>query len=181
MPRLLGYFRILLICCSIAFLAAAQKAAAGEGHAMEPFVVKAPKEKTPAKDFRLKDIAGNEVTLESFKGKVVILHFWASWCEPCKIEFPALKRLSELFRDKGLVVVGISEDSRERTIPFVKERGVAFPILFDQYGGVMRDYRVSVIPVSVIVNRDGSVEGTLVGPREYDSREAIEYFERITK
>ncbi len=109
------------------------------------------------------------------------MHFWASWCDPCKKEFPALSALASEFGPRGLVVLGVAEDSRSRVEEFLKDNKAHFPILFDQYGSVMRDYRVSLLPVTVIIGRDGSVEGTLVGPREYGSAAAREYFEKILK
>jgi peroxiredoxin len=162
-------------------LAAAPAAAGQEHHALQPFSVQSAKEARRAADFSLKDIDGRKRTLAEFSGKVIILHFWASWCEPCKMEFPALSKLASEFGHRGLVVVAIAGDSRERVNEFLKENRVHFPVLIDQYGSAMRDYRVSLIPVSVIVGKDGQVIGSLLGPRDYESDAAREYFEKILK
>ncbi|CAG1002069.1 glutathione peroxidase [Methylophilaceae bacterium] len=178
MPRLSGFFKSIFI---LLLLAAAPAAAGQEHHSLQPFSVQPLKERGRAADFSLKDMEGRKRTLGEFRGKVLLVHFWASWCEPCKKEFPALSALASEFGPKGLVVLGVAEDSRERVEAFMKENRAGFPILFDQYGSVMRDYRVSLIPVSVIVGKDGFIEGTLLGPREYGSPEAHEYFEKILK
>lgn len=177
MRPLSGCFKLLIFL----FLLAAAPAAAGQEHLLQPFSVQPVKEKGRAADFSLMDLEGRRRTLDEFRGKVLLVHFWASWCDPCKKEFPALSRLAIEFGPKGLVVLGVAEDSRERVEAFLKENRTLFPILFDQYGSVMRDYRVSLIPVSVIVGKDGLIEGTLVGPRDYGSSAAREYFEKILK
>lgn len=177
MRQLSGCFKFFMLL----FLLAAAPAAAGQEHTLLPFSVQPVKEKGRAADFSLRDMEGRSRTLGEFRGKVLLVHFWASWCDPCKKEFPALSALASEFAEKGLVVLGVAEDSRERVEAFLKENGAAFTILLDQYGSVMRDYRVSLIPVSVIVGRDGLIEGTLLGPRDYGSGEAREYFEKILK
>lgn len=176
MRPLSGFFKLFIFL----FLLAAEPLAAGQEHVMQPFSVQPVKE-SRASGFTLMDTEGKKRTLEEFKGKVLLVHFWASWCDPCKKEFPALSRLATEFGPKGLVVLGVAEDSRERVEAFLKENRAGFPILFDQYGSVMRDYRVSLIPVSVIVGKDGLIEGTLLGPRDYESDAARDYFEKILK
>lgn len=166
---------------SLLLLVAAQ-AAAGQGHhQLQPFSVQPAKDAEEAADFALIDMEGKERRLAEFDGKVLLIHFWASWCEPCRLEFPALSRLAADLSGRGFAVVAIAGDSRDRVEGFLKENRANFPVLIDQYGSVMRKYRVSLIPVSVIVGRDGLVQGTLVGPRDYGSGEARAYFEKILK
>jgi len=163
----------------LSLLLAAAPLAAGQGHALQPFSVQPAGQKAAAPEFSLKDLEGRERSLHEFRGSVLLVHFWASWCDPCKKEFPALSALATEFAPKGLVVLGVAEDSRSRVEKFLEENKADFPVLFDQYGSVMRDYRVSLIPVTVIIGRDGSIVGSLVGPREYGSEAAREYFEKI--
>lgn len=152
-----------------------------EKSAQAAFNVKSPLKKTQAAVFELKDLSGKMRSVGEFKGKVILLHFWASWCEPCKLEFPAFQRLSERFKDRGFAVIAVSEDSLERTMGFIKEHQADFPVLIDQYGGVMRNYKMTLIPASVVIGKDGTVQGTLVGPQDYNSMEAVEYFEKLMK
>lgn len=129
----------------------------------------------PAPDLSLSDLNGETRSLEDFRGSTVLLHFWASWCEPCREEFPALKDLWKSLGGEDFVILAVAEDSAERIRPYVEEHGVEFPVLIDQYGGVMRAYGVSVIPVSVVIDRDGMIRAVLVGPRDYSSAEARKF------
>lgn len=158
---------------------ASAQAREGQWHAPQPFSVQVAKERVRAPDFAIRDLSGKVRSLEEFRGKVVLIHFWASWCDPCKQEFPALSSLASEFGPAGLVVLGVAEDSRERVEAFLEENRAGFPILIDQYGSVMRDYRAGVIPVSVIVGKDGRIIGTLVGPHDYASDQAREYFKKM--
>ena len=135
-----------------------------------------------APDFSLEDLNGKTRSLADFRGRTVLLHFWASWCEPCREEFPALEGLWRSMGGggNGLVILAVAEDSAERVAPFVEEHGVEFPVLIDQYGGVMRDYGVRVIPVSVVIDGDGMIKAVLVGPRDYSSAGAREFLKGIS-
>lgn len=138
-----------------------------------------PDEPALAPSFTLEDMDGRRRSVEEFRGRVVFLRFWATWCGPCKEELPAVKALWEEYSDRGLTVVGVAEDSRARVEPFVKDYGMRFPVLLDPYGKVMREYGVRVIPVTVIIDRDGFVLGRIVGGRDYKSPEAREYIEGL--
>ena len=134
---------------------------------------------SPVPDLTLPDASGAVHHLTDFKGQVVLIDFWASWCVPCKTEFPALNRLWKEHGGADLVILAVAEDSAERVAPFVKDHGVEFPVLIDQYGGAMRAYGVSVIPVSVVVDRAGMIRAVMVGPRDYGSPEAVRFFDEI--
>lgn len=150
-------------------------------HILLPFIVQPSNESNTSPDFRLKDLDGIERSLSEFKGKTVLLHFWASWCEPCREEFPALSKLAADFRDKGLVVIGVAVDSRKRVMEFLEKSPAGFPVLIDQYGEAKKSYRVGVIPMSVIIGKSGRVEGVLAGPRDYGSPAAMEFFDTSLK
>lgn len=148
--------------------------------AVSGFTAKTVEGKKFAPDFRLPDLEGRERGLDEFRGKTILLHFWASWCEPCKAEFPALVRLSERLGER-LAVIGIAQDSIERALPFAKSHGARFPILIDRFGSSMRAYNVKLIPVSILIGEDGTIQAAFIGPQAYDSVEAIEFFEKILK
>lgn len=106
----------------------------------------------------LKDTGGRTVRLADFRGKVVILDFWATWCPPCRQEIPGLVALQAKYGSKGLVVVGVSMDEETAVVvPFVKKFGINYPVVFGNaltavmYGGV------EVIPTTFIIGRDGKV------------------------
>ncbi len=84
----------------------------------------------PAPIFALPDINGKKVSLSDFKGKVVLINFWATWCGPCKAEMPSLNSLYSTFKNEGFVVLAVSIDTSEKPVKsFVSEKGIAFPVL----------------------------------------------------
>ena len=123
-----------------------------------------------APDFSLKDLSGKTVTLEQYRGKVVLLDFWATWCPPCRMTIPMLIELQDKYREKGLVILGISIDDPQQVADkdlryFVKMTKINYPVLrFNQK--VMKDYfegeRVSV-PTMFVVDRNGKIIDMIVG------------------
>ena len=126
-----------------------------------------PADARPAKlDFTLKDVEGRDVTLESFKGRVIVLDFWATWCGPCKVEIPHFIEFQQKYGSKGLQIVGISvDDPVDKLAPYVKDMGMNYPVLQglghdevqDAYGPILG------IPVSVMISRDGKICATHQG------------------
>jgi len=111
-------------------------------------------------NFTLKDVAGKDVKLSSYKGKVVLLNFWATWCGPCKIEIPWFNEFHQKYQGKGFVVLGISaDDTVEQLKPFVAQYKMAYPVLV----GLGRDDvqealgPVWGLPTTLLINREGKV------------------------
>ncbi len=121
-----------------------------------------------AASFELKTLNGGELRIEDLRGKFVLLHFWATWCEPCVKEMPALQRLSRALKGLPFEVVGIAADNRDATRKWVASHGIAFPVAIDQYGGVIRDYGVKTFPTSFLVGPDGEILERIDGPRDWD-------------
>lgn len=118
-------------------------------------------------NFTVKDMNGASVKLADYKGKVILVNFWATWCPPCKAELPGLIELYDQYKDKGLVVLGISGDDDAETLrAFASEWKIKYPMivgrdeteLLDAYGPIFG------YPISVIVGRDGALCGKHVGP-----------------
>jgi peroxiredoxin len=123
---------------------------------------------TPAIDFRLPALDGGEVSLSDFQGDWVILTFWASWCGPCKSEMPSLEALHRDRGDAGLAVIGVSLDNDlEAARTFVNDMDLTFPLLWDDTGGVGRDYRASAIPMSYLIDPTGGIVGVATGARDW--------------
>lgn len=126
-------------------------------------------------DFKLKDMNGVDVKLDSFKGKVILLNFWATWCGPCKAEIPSLVELQEQYAD-DLVVLGFSvDDTPEKMKPYAEEYKVNYPLLV---GNGREDVQNAFgpllgIPVSVIIGRDGTIakKHTGIATKEQFERE----------
>lgn len=119
----------------------------------------------PASDFALKMLDGGRVKLSDYRGKVVVLDFWATWCPPCRKELPNLQRLYEQNRGKGIVVLAINDESTRKVKDFLQKHSYSFPVLMDQSGSVHRLYAANTIPNVVVVDRNGTIVAHLVGLR----------------
>jgi len=112
----------------------------------------------------LKDLNGNTVTMDSFKGKVVFLDFWASWCGPCKEELPELELLYKKYAKDGFEVIGVSVDKSEsNAAEFLKKRPVSFTILTNIKGDVADAYGLPGMPTGYIIGKDGVIQHRHVG------------------
>jgi peroxiredoxin len=132
--------------------------------------------------FRLPLLTGGDATLDAWKGKVVILNFWATWCTPCTVEMPALEALWREYRDRGLVVVGVSVD-RGAPLPliepYLKNLGLTFPILLDPQMETANAWRVPGVPATFVIRPGGEVVGMAIGIREWNNKEMKALLERI--
>lgn len=120
----------------------------------------------PAPHFELKNLAGESIRLRDFKGKVVMLNFWATWCAPCRAEAPELQAAAIENKDK-LVIIGINltvNDTPAEVPNFVEEFGLTFPIVLDETGEVSKMYQVMGLPTSVFIDKDGIVKEVRLGP-----------------
>lgn len=119
--------------------------------------LQADEERRRSVDFTLRDLKGQEWTLSKLRGKVVLLNFWATWCEPCRKEMPDLDALSREFAPKGLVVLGVSDDEVAKITPFTMEGKYSFPILLDPGSRITRLMTGDGIPKSFVYDRAGNI------------------------
>ena len=125
-----------------------------------------------APEIGLNDLNGNRITLASLRGKVVLVDFWASWCEPCAEEMPVLERLYTQYRSQGFEIVGVSQDRTEGNVRgFLREHRVSFPIVHDGAHAVAGRYRPPRMPSSFIIDRSGVVRHVHEGSRSGDARQ----------
>ena len=126
-----------------------------------------PYEQAPA--LELLDLKGRKVSLTEFKGKVVLLDFWATWCDPCLEELPDIKALHEKYKDRGFTVLGVSLDVRGKKAvgPFVRENNVPYPVLLTD-GTPPDGYPVIGIPAAFLIDRQGRIVRQYLGPKSYD-------------
>lgn len=125
-----------------------------------------------AADFKLKDLDGKEVSLNDFKGTVILVNFWATWCGPCIHEMPALEKLFQNYKE-DVQVLGLTIASKKEQVPGkVKETGVTYPILLDA-DKVVADYgSFNSIPQTFIIDREGNIVKQITGARDYETFEA---------
>lgn len=122
--------------------------------------------------FKLATLDGGTATLEEHAHAVVIVNFWATWCQPCTVEMPSLEALWREYRARGLVVLGVSEDRgapRALIEPYVRNLGLTFPILLDPDVATGEAWRVTGLPATYLVRPGGAVAGVAVGAREWNS------------
>jgi len=129
----------------------------------------------PAPPFTLKGVKGSTVSLASYKGKVVLLDFWATWCRPCRIEMPRVEALYKEFKTKGLVVFGVNFAEDIATVKaFLAKNPYTMPILLDTKGEAGRLYQADAIPTLVVIGKDGKISAYFRGVREENVlREAL--------
>ena len=133
-----------------------------------------PKEELQAIDFTLQDLTGRETSLNAFRGKVVFLNFWATWCGPCRAEIPSMEKLYTELKDQGFTIVAVnSQESAEQVSAFVQEMGMSFPVLLDSAGKAGATYTVRAIPTTYIIDPQGSIRGRMVGTREWYTPQII--------
>ena len=112
----------------------------------------------PAPAFQLGSSDGKQVSLDSFKGKIVLVNFWASWCGPCRKEMPILEQLNRQYHNKGVALLGVNvEPDSAAATDWLKATPVSFPILFDVDSKVSKLYQVEGMPNTVILDRKGNV------------------------
>jgi peroxiredoxin len=123
------------------------------------------RERPAAPDFVLPEPGGRKVSLRDYRGKVVFLAFWATWCEFCREELPALERLYGEFRGRGLEIVAVNiKDRRDDALAFVKQHRLSYPVLMDPEGEVGLLYGAYVTPTVYLIDRKGAVLARMWGP-----------------
>lgn len=126
--------------------------------------VKPPEERKIAPDFELKDSDGKDLRLSNLKGKVILVNFWATWCEGCQVEIPWFVEFEKSYADRGLVVVGVSmdDDGWKSVRPWIKEKKVNYPIVIGDEG-LGKQYGLEGMPLTVLVDREGKIADVHAG------------------
>lgn len=124
----------------------------------------------PAPDFALTDLNDKPYRLSDFRGKVVFLNFWATWCAPCREEMPSMEVLYRNFEKDGLVILAVSIDRVTTTKdipPFVKGLNLTFPVLVDSWGKTDKPYKRMGVPETFIIDQEGIIREIVIGPRDW--------------
>jgi peroxiredoxin len=144
------------------------------------YIVQAPGAGIPV-EFELNDADGGPHRLSDFRGKIVFLNFWTTWCPTCRIEMPSMEKLHQQFKNGDFAMVTINlQESGSRVKEFFKEFKLTFTALMDTSGDVGVMFGINQIPTTYILDKKGRIIGKALGPREWDSRESIALFEHLT-
>lgn len=149
-----------------------------------PVLTEAPRVGHLAPDFVLSTLDGREVRLSDYRGHVVFLNFWATWCGPCKVEMPAMERLYREYRRQGFAILAVSSDPEGAAVtrPFRDSLGLSFTIAHDPEMVVMRMYGIRALPHTFLVDRRGVITHQVFGARDWqdpENREGIRSLLRI--
>jgi peroxiredoxin len=135
-----------------------------------------------APDFTLKSLEGSNLRLEEYRGQVVLINFWASWCGPCRQEMPLLDRLHHRYEDTGFAVLGVNvEGEVEPAQEIVDKTNVTFPVLIDEDQKVSEMYDLEAMPSTVVVDRDGVVRYIHRGYKPGDEAKYIEVVKTLIR
>jgi peroxiredoxin len=136
-----------------------------------------------APNFQLRDLAGNVMSLSQFRGKVVLLNFWATWCGPCRVEMPAMEQLYRTFSRREFEILAVSTDAQGVAVtrPFQRAMGFTFPVLHDEEYRVGLIYGARSLPLTFMVDRQGVIRKKIFGARDWDSPEARDLIQTLMK
>ena len=116
---------------------------------------------------QIPDLAGRVQSIDQWRGKVIVVNFWATWCAPCREEIPIFVRLQDKYRERGLQFVGIAIDQQDRVRPYAAELGMNFPILIGGVGAIdltrTLGNRAGVLPYTIVLARDGTIAAAEIG------------------
>jgi peroxiredoxin len=135
----------------------------------------------PAPDFTFPDLNGQMVSLADYKGKVVVLNIWATWCPPCVEEMPSMEKLHQELKDEGFEILAVSIDisGTKAVIPFMKKHKLSFSVLTDTKGAIKSLYQTTGVPESFIIDKDGIIVEKVIGPRDWATPDAILSFRNL--
>jgi peroxiredoxin len=170
----------LTLCVGLLLVSASVGVAGTKPDPLQALGLQTPNEVVEAPAFALPDISGKTIALSQFRGKLVLLNFFATWCAPCREEMPGMERLYHAHRDAGFVVAAVNFQENAKTVrPFVQALKLSFPIVLDRDGAASREYGVRALPVTFLIGRDGNIVWRAMGGRDWESVQARRYFAQL--
>ena len=138
------------------------------------------KDSSPTPDFFLPDPSGKKTSLKDFRGKLVLLNFWATWCVPCREEMPAMERLYQQYKSKGFVILAVNvKDDRKDALAFIKELKITYPVVLDPDGEVGLLYGAWGLPTTYLIGPKGEGLARIWGPAAWDSPGAKQLIQNL--
>jgi thiol-disulfide isomerase/thioredoxin len=130
----------------------------------------------PAPFFTAENLEGKKMSLDDFRGKVVILNFWATWCPPCRLEMPSMEKLYRRFKGQGLEIVAMNFMERPEPISsFMKDNALTFRVLLDRTGEIAQLYGAHALPVSYLIGREGDLLAKSIGYKDWYKKEVRQF------
>ena len=167
-------FKVLLFSLCLALFTSQANSAAG--------TLKQYKGKLTSPEFSLTDIQGNKHLLSDYKGNIVLLQFWATYCSPCRKEMPTMNKLIKKMEGKAFKIVTINmAESRQTVEKFLNEVPVDFPVLLDSDGAILSQWKVFAAPANFILDKKGNIIFTLYGGIEWDSDDMVHKLIELTE
>lgn len=148
---------------------------------LEPGMVEYPEEAFISPAFELPTLHGGKIRLSDYRGKVVFINFWATWCATCEVEMPSMQKLYDRFKGKGFEMLTISVDKDPEKIPeFMQKYNLNFPVLLDPEEEIAKKvYKTTGVPETFIVDQQGIIRHKAVGPRDWATDEIIQSFSML--
>jgi peroxiredoxin len=139
------------------------------------------KDNLPAPDFTFPGLDGKKVSLSDYKGKVVLVNIWATWCKPCVDEMPSMEKLYHKFKGKNfeILAVSIDEPGLKAVAPFMKKYNLTFPALIDSEGAIKAVYGITGVPESFIIDKQGILIKKIVGPVDWATPPIFRLFSEL--
>jgi len=136
-----------------------------------------------APDFTFPDLDGKTVKLSDYRGSVVLINIWATWCPSCVDEMPSMEKLYQKLKGEDFEILAVSIDSSgtEVVAPFIKKYKLTFPVLIDPEETIAIAYRITGVPESFIIDKDGRIVKKIIGPIDWANPEALRYFHALTQ
>lgn len=164
--------QFISITCMLLFLMSSSLAHAQDSNKQSLFTLPNP---LPAPDFVLQGEDGKTYRLSDYRGQVVVLNFWTTWCPPCRFEMPSMERVWQKVKGKGVVILAVNMGEDEETIfEFTGSYPVTFPLPMDTDGKVIEAYPVIGLPTTYIISPDGMITHRAVGTREWEHPQILE-------
>ena len=136
-----------------------------------------------APDFMLQKLGSDTVSLADYRGKVVFLNFWATWCPPCVAEMPSMEMLYQKLKGREFEILAVNVDGEgEKTIrPFMDKHSLTFPVLLDPEKKIYGLYRLTGIPETFIIDKNGVIDSKIIGGQDWTARKWLQHFDRMVE
>jgi len=139
-------------------------------------------QRTDPIDFSLSLLDGENTTLSSYNGQVVVLNFWATWCPPCRDEMPSMETLYQRYKNQGLEMLAVNLRENKNTVQqFIQRYNYTFPIPLDLDGRVGSRYGITSIPTTYIIDKEGKIIGRIIGSIHWDTPQVFALFDALLK